>query len=79
MTDRSSRPEVRNPVMALPAMQRLVALPKPIRDHLREVLLDMRRDAGERAQTSWRKHKAPQAVYWKSISVYAGHFARLLR
>lgn len=79
MVDRSSRAEVRNPVLDLPATQRLIALPAPIRAHLREVLLDMHRDAADRAQTCWRKHKAPMALYWKAVSVYAGHFARTLR
>lgn len=79
MTDRSNRAEVRNPILALPAAQRLIALPKPIRDHLVEVLIEMQRDARERAETSWRTHKAPMALYWKAVGVYAGHIARVLK
>lgn len=79
MTERSNRAEVRNPILSLPAAQRLIALPKPIRDHLVEVLIEMQRDARERAETSWRTHKAPMALYWKAVGVYAGHIARVLR
>lgn len=79
MTDRSNRAEVRNPILALPAAKRLIALPKPIRDHLVEVLADMQRDARERAEISWRTHKAPMALYWKAVGVYAGHIARVLK
>lgn len=76
---RSNRADVRNPVLALPGMKRLLALPAPARHALRECLLDLRRDAKERAENCWRKHKAPMALYWKAVSVYAGHFSRVLR
>lgn len=41
--------------------------------------MDIRRDAQERAEKCWKKHKAPMAAYWKAVSVYAGHTARLCR
>ncbi|AXK44024.1 hypothetical protein [Erythrobacter aureus] len=79
MSTRSTRREVRNPVLALPAAQRLQEAPQDTRDLLRNLLLDLKKDAAERASECWRKHKAPMAVYWKAVSVYAGHIARVLK
>lgn len=76
---RSLRPDVRNPVLRLPAAQRILMLPEPQRRLLAELLMDLRRDALERADTCWRRHKAPMAVYWKAVGVYAGHIARAIR
>lgn len=77
--DRSNRAEVRNPVLALPGFGRLRALPEPVREALRVVLMDLAADASERAATCWRKHKAPMAAYWKAVAVYARHIAKALR
>ena len=74
---RSNRADVRNPVLALPAMQRLME--SPLRAELRLVLLELSADARERANECWRRHKAPMAAYWKCVAVYAGHIARALR
>lgn len=30
-------------------------------------------------QVQWGRHKAPMALYWKVVGVYAGHIARALR
>lgn len=76
---RSNRREVRNPVLALPATQRLQELSPLTRAALRGVMLELREDARERANESWRKHKAPMAAYWKAVSVYAGHLAKVLK
>jgi hypothetical protein len=80
MIARSSRPEVRNPMLALPATRRLAeSLQEPARALLAEVLTELARDAADRARASWRSHKAPMACYWKIVSVYARHLARALR
>ena len=79
MTDRSTTAQVRNPLLALPGAVRIGRLPKPARDALRELLMDIKRDAATRAQKAWKQHKAPMACYWKAVSVYAGHAARLCR
>jgi hypothetical protein len=80
MSARSSRPEVRNPVLALPAARRLAeTLQEPARQALEALLLELARDAGDRAKAAWRSHKAPMACYWKIVSVYARHLARALR
>lgn len=70
---------VRNPVLALPALVRVQALPPAARAALAVLLYDLATDARARAEHSWRRHKAPMAVYWKAVSVYARHIARAIR
>ena len=81
---RSQLAAVRNPVLALSGVRRLRAtLRKPgaasIRSAFLASLLDVRRDAGRRAQVSWEARKPPMACYWKVVSVLVGHFARAMR
>jgi hypothetical protein len=78
-SERSSLREVRNPMLALPSTQRLLALPPSQRAVLRAVLLDLQREAREKAELCWRTHKAPMAAYWKAVSVYAGHLAKVTK
>lgn len=54
------------------------ALPAEARAALRAALLSLRADALARAQLQWRRHKAPMALYWKVVGVYAGHIARAI-
>ncbi|KPH68611.1 hypothetical protein ADT71_01040 [Novosphingobium sp. ST904] len=77
--DRSSRADVRNPVVALASAEALRQLDRAAREALRLVLVDLAADARLRAEKCWRTHKAPMAVYWKCVAVYAGHTARFLR
>lgn len=79
MTDRSNRAVVRNPMLALPSVNRLMSLPDEPREALIATLLDLKADAAARAADSWRRHKGPMALYWKAVSVYAGHLAKALR
>lgn len=51
---RSSRPDVRNPLLALPSAEAIRALPDVARAALRALLLDIRRDAQARAENCWR-------------------------
>jgi hypothetical protein len=76
--DRSSRRDVRNPLLALPAARKIADSDAPWRADLRALLLELQADARARAEESWRRHKAPMAVYWKAVAVYAGHLARIL-
>ena len=57
---------------------RFASLPPPARTALRAALLDLRADALRRAEAQWRRHKAPMALYWKVVGVYAGHLARAI-
>ena len=58
---------------------RFAALPIEARGALQQALLDLRGDALARAEHCWYKHKAPMALYWKVVGVYAGHLARAMR
>lgn len=58
---------------------RIKTLPPEARAALRALLLEIRADARQRAEKCWKKHKAPMAAYWKALSVYAGHTARLCK
>lgn len=73
---RSSRSDVRNPVLKLAACEKFRALPPDARDALVDLLTDLRRDAADQAQKCWKRHKPPMAAYWKAVAVYAGHIAR---
>lgn len=80
MSDRSSLPEVRNPIVGLPGFASIKARMSPeARSGLADVCMEIRADAHARAEKCWRKHKAPMAAYWKAVAVYAGHIARALR
>lgn len=79
MSDRSARREVRNPLLALPAVRDLVRDGPVANAKLIAVLVAARADARERADKCWRTHKAPMALYWKCVAVYTGHLANALR
>ena len=75
---RSSRPDVRNPILALPEVQALLDLPPESRAALAAVLMGIARTKREMADHSWRRNKGPMALYHKVVGVYAGHAARVL-
>lgn len=77
--DRSSRREVRNPLVALPAMAAIQALPTESRLAIVALLNDLASDAAGRAEKSWRQNKGPMAAYWKAVSVYAKHLRAAVR
>jgi hypothetical protein len=79
MKGRSLRADTRNPLLALPAAIEIQALPPAAAAALDSLLLELSEDARGRAEKCWRKHKAPMAVYWKAVAVYAGHARRLCR
>ena len=68
-----------NPVLKLPAFQRLTELDELQKAALEHLLRDLGRDARCLAEQSWRRNKGPMAAYWKAVSVYANHTARALR
>lgn len=78
-TTRSSRREVRNPVLALPSVKRLQALPDDQRQIIADLLADVVTDARGRAQQSWLKNKGPMAAYWKAVGAYAEHVRRVVK
>jgi hypothetical protein len=82
MADRSTRIEVRNPILALPSTHRLQALmaeaSPALQAAFRDALNELAADASERAEQSWRKSKGPVAVYWRAVSTYAKHIKRAI-
>lgn len=79
MVQRSSLPETRNPMLRLPAVRRMSRLPNWALRELSEALTELSADARERAEESWRKHKAPMAAYWKAVAVYARYLRLAIR
>jgi hypothetical protein len=53
-------------------------LPDDAQIALKSCLLALHKDALARADYNWKKHKAPMALYWKVVGVYAGHIARAI-
>lgn len=54
-------------------------LPEDSKSALRAALISLRADALIRSQHCWKKHKAPMALYWKVVGVYAGHLSKSLK
>lgn len=76
---RSTKAEVRNPLLSLPSAKRIATLPAKHREALADILKELAQDAAVRAEQSWKKSKGPMAAYWKAVSVYAKHTRRLCR
>jgi hypothetical protein len=55
------------------------ALPVDSKKALKAALNELSKDARKRSSYSWNKHKAPMALYWKVVSVYAGHILRSIK
>ena len=76
---RSAQAMTRNPMLALPAMAKVRALPPEAQEAISALLSEISADARTRADKAWRTHKAPMATYWKALSVYARHTRLALR
>jgi hypothetical protein len=80
MTARSSRREVRNPILGLPVVQKALAEMTPDEAaRWTAILLAIQADARERAELNWRRHKGPVAAYWKATGAIVGHIAKVIR
>jgi hypothetical protein len=77
--DRSARRDVRNPLLALPAMAQLDVLSPEARAALRALCLDLRTQARAKEVTSYAKRKGPMVAYWMAVATYAKHLANVLR
>lgn len=75
---RGAKREVRNPVLMLPAARGILALPVEQRRPLGILLRELADQANDQAHTSWRSNKGIMAAYWKAVSVYAKHLARVI-
>lgn len=75
---RSTRAEVRNPLLRLKAMRELRSLPRPARLALASMLRELAREADASAERAWKQRKAPMAAYWRAVCTYAKHTARAI-
>ncbi len=75
---RSARRDVRNPVLSLPAAQRLRTLPPGQRRLLGNLLREIAAAADAKAECAWKKRKGPMAAYWRATCTYAKHIARAI-
>jgi hypothetical protein len=68
-----------NPLLKLPAAQKILALPdSPEKRLLEQLLREMRADALVTAEKSWRKRKGLIGAYWLAVATYCRHIAILL-
>jgi hypothetical protein len=67
-----------NPLLKLPAAQRLMALPSEQREVIEALMRELRADADKLAEQSWKKRKGPMAAYWRAVATYARHTAHAL-
>ena len=68
-----------NPLLKLPAAQRLMALPPEQRKLIEELMRELRADADRLAEVSWKRRKGPIACYWRAVATYARHIAHALK
>ena len=77
---RSSLPEVRNPLLAIPEVQAEISTLSPEASaSLERILLGLSKNFRAKGDEAWRKHKPPMAAYWKQNAVNARHLALALR
>lgn len=75
---RSTKPDVRNPLVHMQATLAIQAMPVEARTALKLLLKEVSKDARSRANKTWNTHKAPMAAYWKAVAVYANHAQRVI-
>lgn len=63
---RSSRADVRNPLLALPEVAALRELPDDAQAALAALLRQLSHQASTKAEYCWQTHKPSMAAYWKS-------------
>jgi hypothetical protein len=78
VTARSSRVDVRNPLLALPEVQAFAQLPPDAQRALRAALVAFSKSCRVKGNEAWASHKPPMAAYWKAWAVNAGHAARAI-
>jgi hypothetical protein len=77
--DRSSRDDVRNPILGLPeAVEALQTLDPQQLAALKVILLAIRKHAIVREKESYRKRKGPMVEYWMGAATYVKHIANAI-
>jgi uncharacterized membrane protein len=77
-TSRSSRREVRNPILALPAAQELLALPMEQRQILKRLLRQLKAQCREQEANAYARRKGPMVAYYMASGTVAGHIANVM-
>lgn len=75
---RSARREVRNPILAMPEIKELQALPLDQRRLIAKVARAVAARANEQAEVAWKRRKGPMAAYYRATCTIAKHFARAI-
>jgi hypothetical protein len=75
---RSSRADVRNPILALPAALELQALPRSQRLIIKRLLRELKAQCREQERRAYSQRKGPLTAYWMAAGTYAGHVAAVL-
>ncbi|WP_137917207.1 hypothetical protein [Hydrogenophaga sp. 2FB] len=79
-TPRSSKPDVRNPLLAIPEVQEEFARLTPeSRRALENALRALSRVFHKKGDEAWAKRKPPIAAYWRASGVNARHLALAAR
>jgi hypothetical protein len=69
-----------NPLLALPAAKKLLLLLSvKERAAIAALFTELRHEANELAEASWKRKKGPMAAYYRAVSTYARHVAHVLR
>lgn len=76
---RSNRPDVRNPMLALPGLARFADFEPAVVEALAVLMTEYETVCRQNAETCWRRHKAPMASYWKIWAVNLRHARVALR
>lgn len=66
-----------NPLLKLPAGQKLLSLPAADRAPIEAVMRESRAEADREAEIAWARRKA-MAAYWRAVATYARHTAHAL-
>lgn len=80
MTERSNRPEVRNPLLALPAAQELSAIlanHPDLRASFKRLCRQLKAQCREQEANAIKRRKGPMVQYWMSTGTWAGHLANV--
>lgn len=76
---RSAKPEIRNPVLRLPATQAIIEqVPPETRRLLGTLLRQLADQAAADGEKCWRGGKAMMGAYWRVVAVYARHIAHAI-
>jgi hypothetical protein len=75
---RSSQPEIRNPLLALPAAQelaQLLAAQPELKATFKRLCRELKAQCRDQEANAYARRKGPMVSYWMSTGTWAGHLA----